>query len=266
MSFLENIFSSPELSKRLKRQEQSHEEYALHFYKNAADYYPMYIIKRIYSLEERQENNKTFFQLNEVVYDQANRIKECFKNHEGRFGLIDLSVKKEILKNVRFVSEIRRPFTDEYIPELVPDLKYILDDEEYFIHIELNPTVMNEEKEQSIKSLYKYLYGNLGEIIEIDPNFEKSGCYETRCRLVYFRLSATELFIVVDHKGEKKSHLFKDIYHIDRGMSLGEKAMKFTLHTDGVNYRMYLFHPEESNIAFDPGIEQITKLVYNPEF
>lgn len=235
--------------------------------KSVRDYQLEYNIDAIYTLSVRQEGKKEEFYLTEVVnYEDEKMIRNSYLNGKGHILLINEEEKKKIVVNAYIHN---KSSAGQLYPAAVravehemtiPDFLYMMEGREYLILLQPKFKVKNEvDRKGELKRLYEYLFGNLGKQIDIDVNFDAAGCYENKCKLVYFRLHSDSLFLVVEHNGEIFSHTFTNIYEIAAGYTYGGKALKFWLYMEERTYRFYLYHPEEIKTPIDSAIYQVSK-------
>ncbi|MGG1910826.1 hypothetical protein ABFY54_01690 [Priestia megaterium] len=235
--------------------------------KSVRDYQLEYNIDTIYTLSVLQEGKKEEFYLTEVVnYEDEKLIRDSYLNGKGHILLINEEEKKKIVVNAYIhnkssVGQLNPAAVKAVQLEVtIPDFLYMVEGREYLVLFQPKFKVKNEvERKGELTRLYEYLFGNLGKQIDIDVDFDASGCYENKCTLLYFRLHFDSLFLAVEYKGEIISHTFKNIYKIAAGHTYGGKALKFWIYMEERTYRFYLYHPEEIKVPIDSAIYQVSK-------
>ncbi|MGE7717492.1 hypothetical protein [Priestia megaterium] len=235
--------------------------------KSVRDYQLEYNIDTIYTLSVHQEGKKEEFYLTEVVnYEDEKMIRNSYLNGKGHMLLINEEEKKKIVVNAYIHNKSSAGQLNPaavkavQLEVTIPDFLYMIEGHEYLVLLQPKFRAKNEvERKGELKRLYEYLFGNLGKQIDVDIDFDAAGCYENKCKLVYFRLHSNSLFLVVEHKGEVISHTFKNIHEIAAGYSYGGKALKFWLYMEEGTYRFYLYHPEVIKTPIDSAIYQVSK-------
>ncbi|MGG1073779.1 hypothetical protein ABE178_28745 [Priestia megaterium] len=237
--------------------------------KSVRDYQLEYDIDTIYTLSVRQEGKKEEFYLTEVVnYEDEKMIRNSYLNGKGHILLINEEEKRKIVVNAYIHNKSSAGQLNPAavraveLEVTVPDFLYMIEGREYLILLQPKFRVKEEVgRKGELKRLYEYLFGNLGKQIDIDVNFDASGCYENKCKLVYFRLHSDSLFLAVEYNGEIVSHTFKNIHKIAAGHTYGGEALKFWIYMNEGTYRFYLYHPKETKVPIDSAIFQISKNV-----
>jgi hypothetical protein len=273
LSILENVMSAafPGYKKIKEVQEAQKKNHVIAegiATKSVRDYQLEYNIDIIYTLSIHEKGKKKEFYLTEVTDRQEEEfVRNSYLDGKGHILLINENEKNRIVVDAYFRNKsglkelysrgVRAVESDMTIP----DFLYMIEEHEYIILLKPKFVAKNEgNRKGELNRLYKYLFGNLGKQIDIDVNFDKAGCYENGCKLIYFRLHSDSLFLVVEYEGELFSHTFKNIYRIAAGYSYGENALKFWLYMgDTSTYRFYLYHPEEIKTPVDPAIYQTSK-------
>lgn len=253
-----------EKQKLYRQQDINHNQASEVMTKQTKDLYPEYTLDSIYAVEVIQDEQKdTKYLFTEIKYDEHEKLAVAFRSGEGLFFLLDDKAKKKMLPHSIFKKHgrIRQDMLATQIGKTIPDFLYELDGAEYIVNLKRNYTPERiEEKNIELERLYRYLFTNIGKKFEIDPDFETYTCYEVICTLKYFRLTANQLYMVIEHNGKTISHLFDHIGDIGSGESLGEKAIKFTLYTPTYNYRFYLYKQgNEHEVDIDSGIFKVSK-------
>ncbi|MCA1049380.1 hypothetical protein LCM14_06185 [Priestia aryabhattai] len=272
MAILENVmnvvFPGYKRVKELQGEQENNHKLAEGIsIKSVKDYQFEYKINMIYTLSVKEEGNKKEFYLTEVVnFEEEDLIISSYLQGKGHILLINEEEKKKLVvdtyfHNKREMGELN--FTAVRAVDLkvtIPDFLYIIDGREYLILLEPKFKAENEdERKGQLRRLYKYLFGNIGKQIDIDINFDEAGCYENKCRLVYFRLHSDSLFLVLEHDKEIISHTFENINDIAASSTYGDEALKFWLYMGHETYRFYLYHPKETRIPIDSAIYQVSK-------
>lgn len=120
--------------------------------------------------------NKYYLTL--VQYDDERILHKFFREGLGEFYLLNDDYKRKMLPNSFFQEDHLATHVPAYsLNKNIPDFLYVVNDKEYVS--DLLPKYDQEEIRSKIKWLelfYRYLYANLGKVIEIDPDFEKAGC------------------------------------------------------------------------------------------
>lgn len=279
MSILESVISKlfpkyQDIKDLMVEQSFNHKKAANIAQKSVKDYQAEYEIDSFYipSIIENEKSNKQELHLSEVSsFDEEIQIRKAYLNGQGSILLVDEEEKKNMLTNAFFRTkmghdDLSYPLKATKLNMTIPDFLYLINDQEYLILLKPRFKIENESKRKSeLKRLYKYLFANIGKQIDIDPDFETSGCDELSCRLIYFRLNTDSLFIVFDYDDKRISHTFKNINNIAAGSTYGGEALKFWLYMAERTYRFYLYHPDDVEIPIDPSIYNFTKPVLLPE-
>ncbi|MBH0158671.1 hypothetical protein IHV10_20010 [Fictibacillus sp. 5RED26] len=234
--------------------------------KSVKDFQLDYGINNIYSFSVVEEDNNKKNLLTEITdYNEENQVYTAFTEGIGNIFLIDEYEKKNMLKDAYFQNKMNNgdlslPIKATDVKQNVPDFLYVIDNRNYMISLQSRFSIETEEgKRKEVEQLYKYLFKNLGKSIDIDPDFDKSGCYEKRCKLVYFRLNLDSLYIVIEHNNKNVYHTFKNIRDIAHTVTYGGEALKFWLYMGDRNYRFYLHHPDSLDVQIDSAIYSLLK-------
>ncbi|MGE6589298.1 hypothetical protein ACQKFU_06685 [Bacillus mycoides] len=223
---------------------QSHTDASNIIQRNIKELSSQFVIETAYKVEVRTSDTDTKeddYYLHLQQYSKLSAIETAFKEGKGQLYLLDLEEKTSILSSTHFITENTMSYKPINTDELIPDFLYILDEEEYCVSLKpIHTTTSKKELHYELQTLYKALYLSLNKTIDIDSDFNTSGCNESEHILRYFRLNQNSLFLVVeDLKGNVHHHTFNNISEIKHATN-AITMMKFWIYMHGDSYRFYL--------------------------